>query len=253
MPKKSIVRAASQPELESRRAVEFVRDISRHFRRAGIDEASATIIRLVAIAGHDPEARDGLDTVHRVGEAVWRRTLGGRTKDRDGNLGEFKKGKLSEVEERNVRALAYAVRRRAKALGEPAVPAGRKPGGRRLLPLEVARDDREFDAAAGKIRDEFVIDDIELALTQAYDARDVVEQVANELHVEAEQLNYEDVIAHGAQMVVPGGSGFPLTKSPKRESRTRAPGRARSGMRPTRRSAHTSVRGGSELQVRPNR
>lgn len=211
MTKKSKARPVS-------RQVEFVRGLSRRFRHAGVDEAIATPATLVALAGDRPGDRDGLDAVHRVDGTVWRRALGGRDEYENGELGEFEEGELTDAEDLRVRALTRAVRRRGAALGEPAAPAGRKPAARRLLPLEAARDDRAFDATVEQLRDECVIDDVELARTQAYGERDDAEQIANELHVDAEELNYERIIIDGAQTAVPGGSAFPFTRSPKGKS-----------------------------------
>lgn len=217
-------RSPSETQLESRRAVEFVGDLRRRFLRAGIDEAMATFNTLIAIAGYDEADRDALDAVHRVDEADWRRTLGGRVRDLEGKLGEFKRGALGKLDVLNIRALTKAVRRLARELGELASPAGRKPATRRLVRLELARDDRELDAMIEQLQDEIVIDDVERALAHACGERDDAEKVANELQVAAGRLSYQDIIAHGAQTVVPGGSAFPFTQRPKGQSPLRVGG-----------------------------
>ena len=116
-------RPRSERQVESQRAVGFVRELCERIRRAGFDEAIVFSVTLIAIAGHDLEDRDALDAVRRVRPEVWARTMRRRG--------------TTLAERREIAALIQACRRRGRALSEPPAQPGRKLGTRRRLPLAV--------------------------------------------------------------------------------------------------------------------
>lgn len=185
-------RPQSDQEAASQRAVAFRQDLDRRFREAGIDQPVGETSRWVALSAPSPSDLGVLDGLQRVPLEFWKR-------DRK---------KRSDLDANAIKALKRAAARKRRAQGKAPTKAGRKPKQPKLLPLLAARDDRELELAAELARGEHTIavDDLDLAVASLYADDQSYENVANDVYTLADELHRADIVAHGAETTVPGGS-----------------------------------------------